>query len=95
MFSSGTAIYAFFITANQAKGATTFTNLSFTLDGNHESPFEHYPSPTTAYEFNVTGFAKTGLENGNHVFIILNEIGSDSSLALFDFLVYTSVHDFL
>jgi hypothetical protein len=47
--SSGTAIYVFFIFANNAgDGITSSTLANFTLDSGNPELFQHTPDPTTA-----------------------------------------------
>lgn len=89
LFSSGTAVYAFFILANQVPYATTYTNLSFTLDGDLAGVYSHLPDNTTNYAYNVSGFAKIGLSKSEHTIVISNESGTNASLVLFDYLIYT------
>ncbi|KIY46564.1 hypothetical protein FISHEDRAFT_75486 [Fistulina hepatica ATCC 64428] len=44
---TGTAIYIYFIIANQVEDATTETACNFTLDGTLEGSYEHEPADTT------------------------------------------------
>ena len=86
---AGTAVFIFLILANQVPSATTFTNISFTLDGSYEGAFMHTPDATIQFEYHVNGFTKNNLQNKAHTILITNQPGSDNSLVLFDYLIYT------
>lgn len=88
--STGTAVYAFFILANQySLYGTSYTSLSFMLDDQYEGPFNHQPDQVSQYYYNVSMFAKADLDNKEHTIVIYNTAASQASLILFDYLVYT------
>lgn len=87
----GTAVYAYFITANANPiPITALTNLSFFLDDQFQSEnFVHKPDPSTAdFNYNVLGFSKTGLINTAHTLFMETATGH-ASLVLFDYVLYT------
>lgn len=88
---AGTAVFIFLILAKWVPFATTFTNISFTLDGNPEGTFIHMPDETNQFEYHVNGFTKNNLQNKAHTIVITNQPGSSNSLVLFDYLIYTWV----
>ena len=93
MSFTGTAVYAFFLLANQIISTTTLTNLSFVIDGAPVGPqFIHQPDSTTDILYNVSVFSHSGLSNTQHQFEI-HAGGSNDSLLLFDYVIYTADED--
>jgi hypothetical protein len=90
---NGTAIYVFFILANNAgDGITTLTLANFTLDGNPPQLFQHAPDLTTTdILFNQLAFAQTNLINAPHT-LVISTSGVDTNVYVnFDYAIYT--HD--
>ena len=82
------AVYAYFILANTVTGATTLTNMSFTLDGNVVGHFAHVPTTSTEYIYNYSAYVNKTLSNTEHEFVI-STAGTTNVLILFDELIYT------
>jgi hypothetical protein len=89
--TAGTAVYAYCIMANNISGATTTTNLSFTVDGQYLGGFFHNPGPNADYNYNVLVFSNNTLSDGQHNFVLASD-GPTTSLVLFDYLIYTWGH---
>ena len=90
--SPGTAIWIYVILANSAAASydIIFTNVTFVLDDVIAGTYDHVPSPTASqYEYNVTAFSKTGLDNKDHSLVMTAVQGSMPSLLLFDWAMYT------
>lgn len=90
--STGTAVYAFFILANQyslTANGTSYTSLFFILDDKYEGTFIHQPDQVSQYYYNMPLFVKTDLDNKEHTIVINSIAASQASLTLFDYLVYT------
>jgi hypothetical protein len=79
----GTAIYVFNILVRGIR-----TDVNITLDGKLVDRFNMVGGPNKQYSYNVTVFARDGLSYGEHTVGIVAG-GSDSSLMLFDFALYT------
>ncbi|THV03973.1 hypothetical protein K435DRAFT_230092 [Dendrothele bispora CBS 962.96] len=88
----GTAIYIFFILANNQPNATTKTECNFTLDGAVVGNYSHSPTSSLDLEYNVTVFSKTGLLNQDHTFQI-GATGTDDVFINFDYAIYTFEND--
>ncbi|KAH8116545.1 hypothetical protein DFH11DRAFT_1506467 [Phellopilus nigrolimitatus] len=88
MSFSGTAVYAFFLLANNVSYVTTLTSLSFSVDGNEAGTFVHQPTSSLDFQYNVPGFSKTDLANAPHT-LTIQTAGNDATLILFDYVVYT------
>ena len=86
----GTAVYAYFITANSIQPfITTLTNLSFQLDDAHPVGFEHQPDPSkTGFDYNVLAYSQAGLVNTAHT-LVVETTPFNASLVLFDYVLYT------
>ena len=80
------------ILANSAPASSTsiFTNVTFELDDVFAGFYEHVPLPTASeFEYNVTAFSKTGLDNKDHSLVMTAAQGLMPSLLLFDWAMYT------
>jgi len=86
---TGVAVYAYFIIANNVFNASTLTNMTFFLDGNPAGSFLHLPTNGPEYEYNVTGFTQSNLENTEHQLIIQTAGTTNTSLVLFDYVIYS------
>lgn len=92
----GTAIYIFFIAANQIAGGiiTTLMECNFTLDGQQAGFFQHIPNASQDFEYNVLAFNRTGLRNVDHT-VSATAGGVNYHLLLnFDYAIYTYVLSF-
>ena len=89
-FPAGTAIWAFFILANTGgTNITIYTNASFELDGVMDT-YTYIPNPPQGpYTYNVSAFQRTGLDIGEHTLVMTAMQGSQASILLFDYAVYT------
>ena len=91
-FWSGTAIWVYAIVVNNANPSATiiYTNVTFQLDGAHAGTYTHVPnSNANKYQYNVTAFSQTGLSNEHHTLVMTAVQGSQPSLLLFDWAMYT------
>ncbi len=87
----GTAIYIFFILANNAgKDITSITNCAFELDGQNVGSFLHVPDlTTTEVQFNSLVFSKTDIPFGEHRFVVATEGVTSHAYINFDYAIYT------
>ncbi|KAF9478487.1 hypothetical protein BDN70DRAFT_836028 [Pholiota conissans] len=90
---NGTAIYVFFILANNAgDGITSLTEANFTVDGTAPVLFSHAPDlTTTAIQFNQLVFQQTNLINAQHTLVISTSGVNTNVYVNFDYAIYT--HD--
>ncbi|PIL26344.1 hypothetical protein GSI_12100 [Ganoderma sinense ZZ0214-1] len=88
---TGTAFYVYGILANTIPYVTTNTNLTFFLDGQLAGTFQHNPTTSTDFEYNVPMYSNSNLPNGDHT--VMFEVIGDSipSFVLIDYFVYTTV----
>ncbi|KAI0778894.1 hypothetical protein BD413DRAFT_445400, partial [Trametes elegans] len=86
---TGTAVYVFNVLANNVPNAlTTDTNLVFVLDGAVVDSFNHVSDGSSALQYNAMVFAQEGLGNVQHS-LSISTAKNQSSVVLFDYLVYT------
>jgi len=87
---TGTAIYVFFILANdQGEGITTTTNCDFILDGRADGKFRHTPTTSPDLEYNALAYSNTALSNTAHN-LTFETTGIERDIYLnFDYAVYT------
>ncbi|KAI0354714.1 hypothetical protein OH77DRAFT_483639 [Trametes cingulata] len=85
---TGTAVYVFFLIPNFVQYTTTFTNLSFTIDGTYMNQFVHNPDSTSTILYQVPVFTATSLSNTAHT-IEIRASGPTASILLFDYMAYT------
>ncbi|KAI0640174.1 hypothetical protein C8Q77DRAFT_116628 [Trametes polyzona] len=90
---TGTAVYVYNVLANTVPFTTTFTSITFTLDGTNAGQFIHVPTDSTDFQYNVPVFVQTGLSNTDHTLVIEANGDKNSSLVLFDYIVYTFEDD--
>ncbi|KAJ3903873.1 hypothetical protein F5879DRAFT_802781 [Lentinula edodes] len=92
---TGTAIYVYFILANNpAPGITATTAANFTLDGSLVGTFNHSPNTSTSapdFQFNQSAlaFSKDGLKNITHQMVISTSGLSEDVWVNFDYALYT------
>ena len=92
MLHAGTAIWIFCILVNSAGPyVTVFTNITFEVDGVYAGKYEHIPDLIQeSYLYNVSVFQKTDMSPvQEHVLVMTAMQGSQPSLLLFDYAVYT------
>ncbi|CDO74422.1 hypothetical protein BN946_scf184867.g20 [Trametes cinnabarina] len=90
---TGTAVYVYNVLANTVPWTTTFTSITFTLDGKNVGQFVHVPTDSTDFQYNVPVFASDNLPNTDHTIVIEANGATNSSLVLFDYIVYTFEDD--
>lgn len=76
---------------NRVPGATSFVNISFELDGKAAGSFMHVPLQTEDYQYNVTFYANTALENAQHTLVMTPQRQTNTSYMAFDWARYTYV----
>ncbi|KAI0706284.1 hypothetical protein C8T65DRAFT_231894 [Cerioporus squamosus] len=86
---TGTAVYVYNVLANTVPYTTTYTNLIFSLDGEQVGSYVHVPSSDTAFEYDVPVYTNGNLANKQHTLVIEATGDANSSLVLFDYIVYT------
>ncbi|KAI0326739.1 hypothetical protein GY45DRAFT_1258403, partial [Cubamyces sp. BRFM 1775] len=86
---TGTAVYVYNVLANTVQYTTTLTNITFTLDGASAGQYVHIPTDSTDFQYDVPVFVKENLANTDHTIIIEATGDTNSSLVLFDYIVYT------
>ena len=67
----------------------TATNMTFSLDGETVGTFDHVPSSSTEFQYNVPVYTNQSLENMQHELVIEARNGPQPSLILFDYIIYT------
>ncbi|KAI0370457.1 hypothetical protein BV20DRAFT_298421 [Pilatotrama ljubarskyi] len=85
---SGTAVYVFFIVPNFVQYTTTFTNLSFSVDGTYMNQYTHNPDSSSTILYKVPVFTAATLANTDHT-IEIRASGPTASILLFDYIAYT------
>ncbi|KAF8998269.1 hypothetical protein BDQ17DRAFT_1428557 [Cyathus striatus] len=86
----GTAIYVFFILANnQGAGIITATMANFTIDGQLVGYFTYSPGNTSNILFNQLAFKKIDLPNGIHQLVISTSGIKSEAFINFDYAIYT------
>ena len=92
-YFTGIGLYVFFIVPDSPNGtATVDTDLVFTLDSEPAGTYSHSVTSQQAFLYNVPVYANSNINSGDHVFIMtLTAPSGASSVALFDYLVYTCV----
>ncbi|KAJ3840529.1 hypothetical protein F5878DRAFT_708729 [Lentinula raphanica] len=90
---TGTAVYIFFILANNPDpGITATTAANFTLDGSLVGSFNHTPNSNASdFQFNgsALAFSKAGLKNSTHQMVISTSGLDDNVWVNFDYALYT------
>lgn len=71
-------------------GIVILTNTSFELDGVIVHTFEPIPDPSKGtFTYNVSAFQQSDLNIGEHTLVMTAVQGTQASLLLFDYAVYT------
>ncbi|KAH9934654.1 uncharacterized protein B0H18DRAFT_977570, partial [Fomitopsis serialis] len=89
---TGTAIWVYCIVADfDRQSITTFSNMSFELDGAAAGTYVHTPTGADQdnFEYNVTVYSVVGLSNVEHKLVMTAGQGTSASLILFDWAMYT------
>ena len=91
--SAGTAIYVFFILANNAgSGITALTLANFTLDGTNPELYQHPPDlMRTDIDYNQLVYSKQDLVNAEHTLVISASDANYKVYVNFDYAIYTRV----
>ncbi|KIY70438.1 hypothetical protein CYLTODRAFT_347729 [Cylindrobasidium torrendii FP15055 ss-10] len=86
----GTALYVYFILANdEGVGITTTTAVTFTLDGVPDGDFTHIPLDAEGLQYNELVYARTGLNQEWHDFLISTSGFPGDDFVNFDYALYT------
>ncbi|KZV89137.1 hypothetical protein EXIGLDRAFT_695822 [Exidia glandulosa HHB12029] len=92
-FFTGRAIYIYGILTNSVPGNNEI-HLQFHIDGSPVGRFDRKPDTSSGaptYVYNQVVYANSSLvDSGEHNFLIVNGGGSEESLFLFDYAVYTT-----
>ncbi|KAM5539159.1 hypothetical protein V8D89_007032 [Ganoderma adspersum] len=83
---TGSAVYVFNIVPNTLP-ADTFTNISFSIDGGDVTVFTHPPDPSNTILYKHLVYQST-FNHGPHTLVMTP---ANSSLILFDYLIYTTL----
>ncbi|KZP14249.1 hypothetical protein FIBSPDRAFT_796861 [Athelia psychrophila] len=84
----GTAVYAYCVLGNTVPKTVTLTNLTFLMDGELVGTYQHTPTTSADYQYNVPVYVATSLSNEQHV-LTIEAAGTTNSLILFDYVEYT------
>ncbi|KAM5539186.1 hypothetical protein V8D89_007059 [Ganoderma adspersum] len=84
---TGSALYVFNILPNSVPGTTTYTNISFTIDGESAGRFTRTPDSSSTILYNQLVYHNTALDYGPHTLVMTP---ANVTLILFDYLVYTT-----
>ena len=88
----GTDVYVFNTIVNQVPWTTTLTNLTLSVDGTHVDSYLHSPDLTSNKEYQVMILKHNNMQNVAHN-IEIRATGSEASLILFDYVMYTFEDD--
>ncbi|KAH9930961.1 uncharacterized protein B0H18DRAFT_872467 [Fomitopsis serialis] len=90
---TGTAISVYCILVNSGSPYVTIASyISFEMDGDPAGTYTHNPDTSAGaaqYVYNATVFSQTGLSNASHTLLMNATQGSQASLVLFDWAMYT------
>ncbi|TFK88885.1 hypothetical protein K466DRAFT_585124 [Polyporus arcularius HHB13444] len=91
---NGSAVYVYNLVANTIPGVTTFTNLTFVLDGTEVGQYTHSPQNNAASTFlyRTVVYQNDSLPQAPHM-LSIEAGGPTASLILFDYVIYTTEHD--
>ncbi|KAI0658428.1 hypothetical protein C8Q70DRAFT_1055007 [Cubamyces menziesii] len=84
---TGRAVYVFNLIANFIRPTTTFTNLTFYIDGALAGNYSHTPDNDNGLLYHVPVFSTT-LSHGPHT-LVISAGGANASSILFDYIIYT------
>ena len=90
---TGSAVYVFNLIANIIDNGyvTTFTNLTFHIDGDQVGSYTHEPDNSApAIQYNVCVYQNTTLPHGQHQLEMRSASITKDSLILFDYIIYTT-----
>lgn len=86
--TTGTGIYVYCILDN-ANTYTTFTNLTFSIDGVQVGTYSHLPDGSGNFIYNQLVYSNATIPNGDHTFVIHSPRGASDSFVSFDYVQYT------
>ncbi|RPD64701.1 hypothetical protein L226DRAFT_518689 [Lentinus tigrinus ALCF2SS1-7] len=95
MTFNGSAVYVYNMVANVIQdGTTTFTNLTFSLDGTEVGHYMHVPQNDAASTilYRTVVYQNASLTPTSHV-LSIEAGGTTASLVLFDYAIYTTERD--
>ncbi|KAM5539236.1 hypothetical protein V8D89_007109 [Ganoderma adspersum] len=85
---TGSAVYVFNILPNTLIDTDTYTNISFSIDGEDAASFIHTPNSRSTILYNQLVYQNATLQHGLHTLVM--SAAGNSSLILFDYLLYTT-----
>ncbi|RDX42949.1 hypothetical protein OH76DRAFT_1248839 [Lentinus brumalis] len=91
---NGSAVYVYNLVANNIPGTTTFTNLTFILDGTEVGQYSHFPQNNAASTilYRTVVYQNDSLAQAPHT-LSIEAGGPTDSLVLFDYVIYTTEQD--
>ncbi len=87
---TGSALYVYNILANSVPGTTTFSDISYSIDGEAVGRFTRSPDSSSTVLYNQLVYHNTTLNHGPHTLIMTH---ANVTLILFDYLIYTTQND--
>ncbi|KAI0638986.1 hypothetical protein C8Q77DRAFT_1045880 [Trametes polyzona] len=86
----GVAVYVFCVVTRSLSSPTGTSDMSFYIDGELVGRFIQIANGDATYHYNVPVYVNESLPDGPHTIAIVNgQRGSDKSLVLLDYIVYT------
>ena len=86
----GTAVYVYCILDNDPPSAyTTFTNLTFSIDGSQVGSFSYNLTGSGVFLYNMLVYSNSAISDDDHTFVIHSPTGGAAALLLFDYAQYT------
>ncbi|KAI0713164.1 hypothetical protein C8T65DRAFT_161851 [Cerioporus squamosus] len=91
---NGTAVYVYNLVTNAIPGTTTFTNLTFVLDGTEVGHYAHTPQNDAASTilYRTLVYQNDSLTYASHM-LSIEASGPTPSVVLFDYAIYTTEED--
>ncbi|KAF8995252.1 hypothetical protein BDQ17DRAFT_1250922 [Cyathus striatus] len=89
---NGTAIYIYCAISLSIQPLVGYSNMTFFIDNEAVGHFEWIPPGDNTYQYNVLVYSNASIIPGEHTFLLKNGQEGDSgdtSLTLFDYLVYS------
>jgi hypothetical protein len=68
---------------------STYTNLSFSIDGALVGTYSYIPDNSGTYLYNTLVYGNASIPNGTHTFVLGSPRGINTALVLFDYVEYT------
>ncbi|KAI1790962.1 hypothetical protein LXA43DRAFT_1013838 [Ganoderma leucocontextum] len=89
---TGSAVYVFNMIANRHGTTSTETHITFFIDDENVGQYDHTPNDTSDFQYQVPVYTNSTLPYGEHSLKIVAD-GTQLSLVLFDYVVYTTEDD--